>query len=109
SVLETIKQEATTDSNDDFKKRLENLISKILNLLEYTTKIEKTDDPEMLADLYYKISIGYSVSPSLRITWIDNLSNIQKQHLQLEEAAQCKVHCAYLVAQYLSQVEKFPL
>jgi hypothetical protein len=33
-------------------------------------------DPEMTADLFYQISNGYTDSPELRMTWLQNISFI---------------------------------
>lgn len=37
-------------------------------------------DREMTNDLYYQVSLGYTDSPDLRVTWLDNLCNF---HLEV--------------------------
>jgi hypothetical protein len=37
-------------------------------------------DREMTTDLYYQVSLGYTDSPDLRVTWLDNLGNF---HLEV--------------------------
>jgi len=63
----------------------------------------------MTAELYYMISLANKDSPSIRVTWLDNLASVQASNQHWEEAAICKIHCAYLVALYLRDLGTFKL
>ena len=57
---------------------IQQLVDLIGTLVNYQTQIaQSSHDPELLADLYYNISNGYSDSPDLRLAWLENLSQIQ--------------------------------
>jgi hypothetical protein len=91
-----------------FSKYVDDTISNILNLIEYSVKIDLYNyDQEMIQDLYYKISLSFVHTPDLRITWLDNLANYHVKNENLEEAAQCKMHIASLIAQYLEKQRVF--
>lgn len=78
------------------------LISRIFRLILYSVKIaDNIGDPESTADFYRHISADYYDSPDLRVRWLENLAEFQINHAKLDEAAQCKLHSASLVAQYL--------
>jgi len=78
------------------------LINHLIEITKYDSKITANwIDEEMIADLYVKIANEYIDSPDLRLTWLENLSVIHVQNGNIEEAAQCKIHMAYLVLQYI--------
>jgi len=58
-------------------------------------------DPDITAELFYETSLGYTNSPELRISWLDNLASFFVEQKSYEEAAQCKLYVAYLVNQVL--------
>ncbi|KTF73640.1 hypothetical protein cypCar_00044899 [Cyprinus carpio] len=66
---------------------------------------EHQEDPEMLIDLMYRIAKGYQTSPDLRLTWLQNMAGKHSERNNHAEAAQCLVHSAALVAEYLSMLE----
>uniref|UniRef100_A0A7N8WXE6 Dedicator of cytokinesis 7 n=1 Tax=Mastacembelus armatus TaxID=205130 RepID=A0A7N8WXE6_9TELE len=66
---------------------------------------EHQEDPEMLIDLMYRIAKGYQTSPDLRLTWLQNMAGKHSERKNYAEAAQCLVHSAALVAEYLSMLE----
>lgn len=45
----------------------------------------------MTVDMYHRISLSYTDSPDLRVTWLENLSALQASAGSLEEAAACKL------------------
>jgi hypothetical protein len=53
---------------------LAQVIKHSLDMAEYA------NDREMTSDLYYQVSLGYTDSPDLRVTWLDNLANF---HLEV--------------------------
>jgi hypothetical protein len=113
--------------------QIEELVGQIFSLIRYNAKIaENAFDPELIADLYYKISLSYFNSPNLRVTWLNNLAAYHTtvrffsfsscmttffprpcfgflfhfsfvQNGKFEESAQAKIHVAYLVVQYLQR------
>ncbi|KAH3766773.1 DOCK family protein [Pelomyxa schiedti] len=86
----------------DFQQHAKEVTSRLQSHLRYNAKIATTQDPETLIDLCYKTTLSYFDSPDLMITWLD--SYIVPKHQannHLEEAAQCKILKAYLIAQYL--------
>jgi hypothetical protein len=86
------------------------LVELIGTLVSYQTQIaQSAHDPELLADLYYNISNGYSDSPDLRVAWLENLSQIHVQHGNLAEAAHAKLHQSALVLVYLAHRNVAPL
>jgi len=91
-----------------FPKHVDDVVSNILNLIEYSVKIDLYSyDQEMIQDLYYKISLSFVHTPDLRLAWLDNLANYHVKNENLEEAAQCKIHIASLIAQYLEKQRVF--
>lgn len=59
----------------------------------------------MLMDLMYRIARGYQGSPDLRLTWLQNMAGKHAELGNHAEAAQCMVHAAALVAEYLALLE----
>ena len=47
-------------------------------------------DREMTTDLYYQVSLGYTDSPDLRVTWLDNLGNF---HLEVTHTRHARHTC----------------
>lgn len=52
-----------------------------------------------------RIAKGYQTSPDLRLTWLQNMAGKHSERSNHAEAAQCLVHSAALVAEYLSMLE----
>ena len=52
-----------------------------------------------------RIAKGYQTSPDLRLTWLQNMAGKHTERTNHAEAAQCLVHSAALVAEYLSMLE----
>lgn len=55
--------------------------------------------------LCFRIAKGYQTSPDLRLTWLQNMAGKHSERNNHAEAAQCLVHSAALVAEYLSMLE----
>lgn len=55
--------------------------------------------------LFFRIAKGYQTSPDLRLTWLQNMAGKHSERNNHAEAAQCLVHSAALVAEYLSMLE----
>lgn len=54
---------------------------------------------------FCRIAKGYQTSPDLRLTWLQNMAGKHSERNNHAEAAQCLVHSAALVAEYLSMLE----
>uniref|UniRef100_A0ABM5FQN4 Dedicator of cytokinesis protein 6 isoform X6 n=1 Tax=Pogona vitticeps TaxID=103695 RepID=A0ABM5FQN4_9SAUR len=89
-----------------FAEQVQDLVFNLHMILTDTVKMkEHQEDPEMLIDLMYRIAKGYQTSPDLRLTWLQNMAAKHSERGNHAEAAQCLVHCAALVAEYLSMLE----
>ncbi|XP_053439186.1 dedicator of cytokinesis protein 6 isoform X6 [Nycticebus coucang] len=107
--LKTILTYAEEDvglRDSTFAEQVQDLMFNLHMILTDTVKMkEHQEDPEMLIDLMYRIARGYQGSPDLRLTWLQNMAG---KHVELgnhAEAAQCMVHAAALVAEYLALLE----
>uniref|UniRef100_A0A671TB51 Dedicator of cytokinesis protein 7-like n=1 Tax=Sinocyclocheilus anshuiensis TaxID=1608454 RepID=A0A671TB51_9TELE len=89
-----------------FSDQVQDLVFNLHMILSDTVKMkEHQEDPEMLIDLMYRIAKGYQTSPDLRLTWLQNMAGKHSERTNHAEAAQCLVHSAALVAEYLSMLE----
>ncbi|XP_054859895.1 dedicator of cytokinesis protein 6 [Eublepharis macularius] len=89
-----------------FAEQVQDLVFNLHMILTDTVKMkEHQEDPEMLMDLMYRIAKGYQTSPDLRLTWLKNMAAKHSERGNHAEAAQCLVHSAALVAEYLSMLE----
>ncbi|KAL8164603.1 UNVERIFIED_CONTAM: Dedicator of cytokinesis protein 7 [Gekko kuhli] len=92
-----------------FAEQVQDLVFNLHMILTDTVKMkEHQEDPEMLVDLMYRIAKGYQASPDLRLTWLKNMAAKHTERGNHAEAAQCLVHSAALVAEYLSMLEDCP-
>ncbi|XP_078541005.1 dedicator of cytokinesis protein 6 isoform X8 [Lissotriton helveticus] len=89
-----------------FPEQVQDLVFNLHMILTDTVKMkEHQGDPEMLIDLMYRIAKGYQASPDLRLTWLQNMAGKHSERGNHAEAAQCLVHSAALVAEYLNMLE----
>ncbi|KAM6963292.1 dedicator of cytokinesis protein 7 isoform 7-T7 [Aplochiton taeniatus] len=89
-----------------FPDQVQDLVFNLHMILSDTVKMkEHQEDPEMLIDLMFRIAKGYQTSPDLRLTWLQNMAGKHSERTNHAEAAQCLVHSAALVAEYLSMLE----
>ncbi|XP_068613178.1 dedicator of cytokinesis protein 7-like [Brachionichthys hirsutus] len=89
-----------------FPEQVQDLVFNLHMILTDTVKMkEHQHDPEMLIDLMYRIAKGYQNSPDLRLTWLQNMAGKHCERGNHAEAAQCLVHGAALVAEYLNMLE----
>lgn len=61
--------------------------------------------PHIPPHLGTRIARGYQGSPDLRLTWLQNMAGKHAELGNHAEAAQCMVHAAALVAEYLALLE----
>ena len=59
----------------------------------------------IITSVVIRIAKGYQTSPDLRLTWLQNMAGKHSERSNHAEAAQCLVHSAALVAEYLSMLE----
>ncbi|XP_059588313.1 dedicator of cytokinesis protein 6 isoform X4 [Alligator mississippiensis] len=89
-----------------FPEQVQDLVFNLHMILTDTVKMkEHQEDPEMLIDLMYRIAKGYQNSPDLRLTWLQSMAQTHAARGGHAESAQCLVHGAALVAEYLSLLE----
>eukprot|EP01113_Clastostelium_recurvatum_P012359 TRINITY_DN1641_c0_g1_i2.p1 TRINITY_DN1641_c0_g1~~TRINITY_DN1641_c0_g1_i2.p1 ORF type:complete len:1978 (-),score=555.53 TRINITY_DN1641_c0_g1_i2:59-5992(-) len=89
--------------------QMEEMKERLFSVIKDSIKIKQfAYDPEMIAELTYQISNGFSESPDLRVTWLTNLVKIHKEANNWEEAAQTCIITAALVGEYLKLLKKFP-
>uniref|UniRef100_A0A6B2KZ43 DOCKER domain-containing protein n=1 Tax=Arcella intermedia TaxID=1963864 RepID=A0A6B2KZ43_9EUKA len=91
-------------------------IHKIIDLME--TFIQQNElikknstDPEMVVSLYHKIANTFHHSPKLRLTWLNNLTEVHYKLGNKCEAGLCKITMAALIVRYLKlggQLKKLP-
>ncbi|XP_058146190.1 LOW QUALITY PROTEIN: dedicator of cytokinesis protein 6 [Dasypus novemcinctus] len=107
--LKTILTYAEEDvglRDSSFAEQVQDLMFNLHMILTDTVKMkEHQEDPEMLIDLMYRIARGYQGSPDLRLTWLQNMAGKHAELGNHAEAAQCMVHAAALVAEYLALLE----
>ena len=90
--------------------QVEDMVNRLFGVIKDSIQMnEMRWDPEITIELFYKISIGYTDSPDLRVTWLENLASYHNQNKNLEECAQTKILTAALVAAYLNVLNRFPL
>ena len=77
-------------------------------LFDSMQRAKHVSDPEMMADLYNRIASSYVNAPSLRITWLESLSNFYVQRNRHAEAAMCILHIAAMICEYLNVVDPKP-
>src|SRR5947209_1844163 len=64
-------------------------------------------DPEMMCNLYYKISTQLLESPDERVAWLENLANFHLDKGNHEEYGQTKIITAALVQEYLTLMKRW--
>ncbi|KAF2072984.1 hypothetical protein CYY_005696 [Polysphondylium violaceum] len=106
--LNKVMKETKNHESTIFITQVDEMIKRIHTLIKYSNTISANkNDPEMVSEMYYRISNSYFESPNLRLTWLENLSKIHTENQQFDEASQCFVHCAYLISRYLVSTGKF--
>jgi len=84
----------------EWADQLAQMIVHLINLakqINATREMGQNCDPETLASLYHEISVGFSNSPALRLTWMDFLKNHHREHNNFLEAGQVDMHVAALM------------
>lgn len=108
--LSNIAEYARLDkTSSEFTDSVKKLIDRLFTVLRDNMQIFKhSADPEMMADLYCRLANGYTNTPTLRITWLESLSNLHTQTKRFAEAAMCNLHIAAMISEYLNIVQPTP-
>ncbi|XP_063962450.1 dedicator of cytokinesis protein 7-like isoform X1 [Lytechinus pictus] len=110
--LKTIMTYAGDDTElqqTTFPEQVRELVFNLHMILSDTVKMKEfKQDNEMLVDLMNRIAKGYQNSPDLRLTWLQNMAGKLHEQGKLTEAAECLIHSAALVAEYLHMLEDRP-
>jgi len=86
-----------------FTSQVKELVGRLRAALKSSAALyEHSYDPEMTADLYHTISLGYNDSPDHRIEWLTNLSVFHYTEKNMEESAMCKLHLVAVVLSYIN-------
>lgn len=102
SVLLAVARLAT-DEGVQFAEDLNTLQQRLSSVIAQSDKLHRyRHDPEMTAEIYHQISLGYTDSPELRVTWLMHLSDYYVSREQWEEAAHCRLFIANLLIEYLN-------
>ena len=83
------------DEVQELMKRLKVILSSLAEMRNVQ------DDYDELVEVHWVLAGSYSNTPELRITWLDNLAGMHLKGGFVAEAAQCYLHIAAIVAQYL--------
>eukprot|EP01086_Lenisia_limosa_P006376 TRINITY_DN25153_c0_g1_i1.p1 TRINITY_DN25153_c0_g1~~TRINITY_DN25153_c0_g1_i1.p1 ORF type:complete len:654 (-),score=191.97 TRINITY_DN25153_c0_g1_i1:76-1761(-) len=96
-------------STTPFCEQVKDLTKRFYSILRDSVRIAEHEyDPEMTADLLYRIALGYTNAPDLRVTWLESLREKHIKNNNFAEAANCKVHVAALISEYLKDLEAVP-
>ncbi|KAF8364379.1 hypothetical protein PRIPAC_91302 [Pristionchus pacificus] len=94
---------AQETSLQSFCEQVKDLVFNMHMILSDTVRIKEfRDDFEMSMDLIYRIAKGYQNNPDLRVRWLLDMSTRAEKKGCFAEAAQCVIHSAALVAEYLA-------
>ncbi|RDD36831.1 Dedicator of cytokinesis protein 6 [Trichoplax sp. H2] len=92
-----------------FYEQIHELVYNLHTILSDTINMKVyEEDPQMLLDLMYRIAKGYRNSPDLRLAWLQYMAQKNEELNNFAEAAQCHVHSAALVCEYIHDVEDLP-
>ncbi|XP_043910690.1 dedicator of cytokinesis protein 7-like [Protopterus annectens] len=115
SLLQTLHRLQNLSENDaemkdtDFPLQVEVLVHNLKTVLVNTAKLQELHaDPYMEIDVMYTIAKSYQTSVGLRLLWLEKMAERHKEYQNYSEAAQCLVHAAALVSEYLNMVEDHP-
>jgi hypothetical protein len=62
---------------------------------------QQAQDPELLIDLQHSLANSYSATPELRKTWLETMAHHHTRLGNWSEVAQCRIHVAALITEYL--------
>jgi len=73
----------TTVKGNSWHNQIKEVIGRHYRILDFckqvSTQKEEGKDTEMVQELHYRISLEYSYSPDLRVTWLQNLASYHEK------------------------------
>lgn len=95
--------------SSSFPDQVASLSLNLLVVIDDTSKLRACgSDSDLLLDLMYRIAKGYQNSPDLRLAWLENMMNKNKEEGNYAEAGMCLVHAAAMIAEYLGKISPKP-
>ena len=80
----------------DLTKRAQTVLKATVQMRQHAQQ-----DPELLIDLQHSLANSYSATPELRKTWLETMAHHHSRFGNWSEVAQCRIHVAALIAEYL--------
>uniref|UniRef100_A0A6B2KZU6 DOCKER domain-containing protein n=1 Tax=Arcella intermedia TaxID=1963864 RepID=A0A6B2KZU6_9EUKA len=105
-VLEVLLSFAKKDPlqsmiSSDWFLHIHDILSRLYRIVQYTIELPETNDPEYKTELFINLSQECHHSVEMRLKWYSALASFHEQSGYWEEAGQCKVFMASLIASYL--------
>ncbi|KAI6655014.1 Dedicator of cytokinesis protein 7 isoform X10 [Oopsacas minuta] len=113
--LNTLSKYARVDQLRDFcdsssfPDQVNSLSLNLLVVIDDTSKLRACgSDNDLMLDIMYRIAKSYQNSPDLRLAWLENMMNKNKEEGNYAEAGMCLVHAAAMIAEYLGMIAPKP-
>uniref|UniRef100_A0A0P6E5D7 Dedicator of cytokinesis protein n=2 Tax=Daphnia magna TaxID=35525 RepID=A0A0P6E5D7_9CRUS len=85
-----------------FPGEVRDLTKRAQTVLRATLQMrQQAQDPELLIDLQHSLANSYSATPELRKTWLETMAHHHARLGNWSEVAQCRIHVAALITEYL--------
>ncbi|XP_046447610.1 dedicator of cytokinesis protein 9-like isoform X2 [Daphnia pulex] len=85
-----------------FPGEVRDLTKRAQTVLRATLQMrQQAQDPELLIDLQHSLANSYSATPELRKTWLETMAHHHTRLGNWSEVAQCRIHVAALITEYL--------
>eukprot|EP00042_Codosiga_hollandica_P047603 m.518331 g.518331 ORF g.518331 m.518331 type:complete len:2056 (-) comp57486_c0_seq1:163-6330(-) len=92
-----------TKENKQLVDQVNDLRDKMRTVLIDTKQLKKFEqDPEMYADLQYRVAKSYATSPELRVTWLGSLAKFHEKQGNWSEVAMCVLHAAAIINDHIT-------
>ena len=102
SITNYSSSETSVKKYIQFQDEVQDLMRRLRDILNSLAEMRNVQhDYDELVEVHWMLAASYSNTPELRITWLDNLAKMHLKEGFLAEAAQCYLHIAAIVAQYL--------
>ncbi|KAI6662013.1 Dedicator of cytokinesis protein 9 isoform X26 [Oopsacas minuta] len=102
SITTFSSSETSVKKYIQFQDEVQDLMRRLNDILSSQNEMRNVQhDYDELVEVHWRLAASYSNTPELRITWLDNLASMHLKEGFQAEAAQCYLHIAAIVAQYL--------
>ena len=102
SITTYSSSETSVKKYIQFQDEVQDLMRRLKDILSSLAEMRNVQhDYDELVEVHWLLAASYSNTPELRITWLDNLAKMHLKEGFLAEAAQCYLHIAAIIAQYL--------